>query len=410
MRMVRWALMVCVLAMLAATMVPAEPLLKPGERLVFLGDDITEQFVYTRYVMTYFTLRYPGAKISFRNAAWNGNTAADAQGRLTRDVLSLHPAVVSICLGMNDGHFAAFDQAACDAYLTAMTGIVDALKKENIRVVLLSPGCVDPERRVNGLEYNATLAKFTAALKGLADKEQVPFFDLNALMLSVQTRAKQADAHFTLAPDALRPNSAGHLVIAYALLKALGCTDQPSALTIDAPRKLVTHDDCTITDLSVGDEAVTFTRNDAALPAFIDSEAAKVLPFLPFNEELNQYRLQIIGLKDGDWKVTAGDFPVGTFSAGALGKGVNLGMAPGPWMIAGAQVAGLCNEQEFLYLARWRQIGMNAGIPPEAHAELEALLKKLDANLEAKEAARERFAAENHTWKWSVTFLPPAKK
>jgi lysophospholipase L1-like esterase len=405
----RMWLLVCV-AVVLGTAAVAEPLLKPGDRMVFLGDDITEQFTYTRYVMTFVAQRYPGAKISFRNAAWSGNTAADALARLQRDVLSLRPSVVSVCFGLNDGRFTAFTQANCDAYLQAMQGITAALKKENIRVVLLTPACVDPERRSGGQEYNATLIKFAAALKGWAEKEGVPCFDLNTLMLAVQARAKQDDVRFTLLPDGIHPNNAGQLVIAYALIKALGVIDQPSALTIDAPRKLVTHDACKVTDLAVSDTAVTFTRTDDALPAYVDPEAAKVLPYLPFIEELNQYRLQVHGLQEGTWQVTAGDIPVGVFTAQALGKGVNLANVMGPWTMTGMRVAAGCNDQEFLYYARWRQFGLNPIIPDEARPELDALLRKLDAALDAKDAARAKLVADNRAWKWTLTFVPTDAK
>ena len=54
-------LLVIVFAALAAVSVArAEGPLKSGDRVVFLGDSITEQRCYTRYVMNYFTLRYPG--------------------------------------------------------------------------------------------------------------------------------------------------------------------------------------------------------------------------------------------------------------------------------------------------------------------------------------------------------------
>ena len=77
-------------------------MLKPGDRMVSLGDSITEQRIYTRYVMDYFALRYPGQKIEFRNAGWVSDTAVGGLKRLQRDVLDLKPTVVSICYGVND--------------------------------------------------------------------------------------------------------------------------------------------------------------------------------------------------------------------------------------------------------------------------------------------------------------------
>jgi len=43
-----------------------------------------------------------GRTIERFNAAICGNTAADLVKRLERDVISLHPDLVSICIGVND--------------------------------------------------------------------------------------------------------------------------------------------------------------------------------------------------------------------------------------------------------------------------------------------------------------------
>jgi len=169
----------------------AEPLLKTGDRMVFLGDSITEMRDYPRYVMDYFTLRYPGAMISFRNAGWSGDTAPGGLLRLQRDVLSLKPSVVSICFGMNDGRYQAFGQAAYDAYMNGMTNLVAQLKVAHVKVVLLTPGCVDPDRRpdLKACNYNNTLARLAAGVKELAAKENLPVFDILRLSRATKPRA-----------------------------------------------------------------------------------------------------------------------------------------------------------------------------------------------------------------------------
>ena len=41
----------------ASGVAEGQPPLKAGDRAVFLGDSITQQRIFTRYVMNYFTLR-----------------------------------------------------------------------------------------------------------------------------------------------------------------------------------------------------------------------------------------------------------------------------------------------------------------------------------------------------------------
>src|SRR5215469_14646306 len=55
--------------------------LKDGDRVVFYGDSITEQRLYTTYVEHYCTTHYPDRRITFINTGWGGDkvTANDCQ-------------------------------------------------------------------------------------------------------------------------------------------------------------------------------------------------------------------------------------------------------------------------------------------------------------------------------------------
>ena len=46
-----------------------------GDRVVFLGDSITEQKLYTTYLEAYTLSRYPKWKLTFRNVGWGGDTS-----------------------------------------------------------------------------------------------------------------------------------------------------------------------------------------------------------------------------------------------------------------------------------------------------------------------------------------------
>src|SRR5438046_7998147 len=53
----------------------ADFLIRDGDRVVFLGDSITEQRLYTTYIEAYALSRHPQWKLSFRNVGWGGDTA-----------------------------------------------------------------------------------------------------------------------------------------------------------------------------------------------------------------------------------------------------------------------------------------------------------------------------------------------
>src|ERR1035437_2972779 len=62
-------------ALLAATVVAGEFFIKDGDRVVFLGDSITEQRLYTTYIQAYGLTRHPVWKLWFRNVGWGGDTS-----------------------------------------------------------------------------------------------------------------------------------------------------------------------------------------------------------------------------------------------------------------------------------------------------------------------------------------------
>jgi lysophospholipase L1-like esterase len=77
--------------------------LNDGDTVVFLGDSITHQCLYTQYVEDFFYTRYPHKRIRFHNAGIGGAKGWDALQRFDRDVAAYKPKYVTVLLGMNDG-------------------------------------------------------------------------------------------------------------------------------------------------------------------------------------------------------------------------------------------------------------------------------------------------------------------
>src|SRR5215813_177949 len=109
--------------------------LKNGDRVVFYGDSITDQRLYTSFVETYVVTRFPKLDVSFVHSGWGGDRVTGGGGgpidvRLWRDVLPYNPTVVTIMLGMNDGGYRAFDQKTFDTYSDGFKHIVTTLKRQ----------------------------------------------------------------------------------------------------------------------------------------------------------------------------------------------------------------------------------------------------------------------------------------
>src|SRR6516164_4268423 len=95
--------------------------IKEGDRIVFYGDSITDQRLYTTFVESYIVTRFPSLNVTFVHSGWGGDRVTGGGGgpidrRLARDVFAYKPTVVTVMLGMNDAGYQAFKQSIFDVY------------------------------------------------------------------------------------------------------------------------------------------------------------------------------------------------------------------------------------------------------------------------------------------------------
>ena len=107
--------------------------LKDGDTVVFYGDSITAQRLYTRFVEDFVVTRYPALHIRFVNAGVGGDTvnggyAGGMNERVQRDVEPFQPAMITVMLGMNDGGW-GYGNSETDAnFQKGYRALLDALR------------------------------------------------------------------------------------------------------------------------------------------------------------------------------------------------------------------------------------------------------------------------------------------
>src|SRR5260370_38055337 len=79
--------------------------LKKGQRVAVVGDSITEQKLYSRFIETYLTACLPELELHVIQLGWGGETAPGFASRMNNDLLPWRPDVVTTCYGMNDGGY-----------------------------------------------------------------------------------------------------------------------------------------------------------------------------------------------------------------------------------------------------------------------------------------------------------------
>jgi lysophospholipase L1-like esterase len=329
-----------------------------GERVVFLGDSITEQRLYTTVIEAYTLARFPQRKLTFRNIGWGGDTAHGALNRAGRDMLPLKPTFVTIDFGMNDHGYRAYDAGIYNNYTNKQTGLVALLKTNNARVVLVTPQPIedkrtDPDKDVR----NEALRKMSDGLREIAGTEKVLFADQFDPYMTVMLKARQADpAALIGGGDAVHPGPVGHTIMAWAILKSLGAPAAVSSAELTAAGKLVVATGCSIADLKVDAGALSFTRKDAALPLPVNPQAESVTKLIPLLADLSLYELKVTGLTAPKYQLLIDDKPAALFTSQELAQGCNLTLCAGPITEQARQLWNLVVEKNNIFFRRWREV------------------------------------------------------
>ena len=325
-----------ILAILALSLVAGRPataplVLKKGQRVAVVGDSITEQKLYSRYIELYLAACLRELDLQVIQLGWGGETAPGFAGRMNNDLLGWKPDVVTTCYGMNDGGYRPFEEGIGKRYESAMADIVGRIKKAGGLVVVGGPGAVDSTFFKTGSAkpavYNESLGHLSAIAKKLAEAEGFPHADVHGAMISAMEKAKPAlgDGYDVCGKDGFHPGPNGHLLMAYAFLKAMGIDGQIGTVTVDLKGAAAASEGHKV----LASEGGKVDLESARWPfCFSGDEKSSggtrsILPFTPFNQDLNRLTLVVKNLDAEKAKVTWGAASK-IFTKAELEKGINL--------------------------------------------------------------------------------------
>jgi lysophospholipase L1-like esterase len=381
--------------------------LPPNARVAIIGDSITEQKLYSKFIETYLLACLGRTDIKCFQFGWGGETASGFKLREDNDLSVFHPSVATFCYGMNDGHYVPYTDAIGKDYEANMRLVLQTAEKLGVKnIVTGTPGAVDThyflKSGATADQYNDNLAHLGAIDRKLAADMHTAFANVHEEMTQAMGRAKAilGKEYDVCGRDGVHPQADGHLLMAAAFLKGLGCDGNIGEITVDlsgASSGSKGHQ----TSGSNGSAQVTSTvwpfcfDGDAKSP----SGTRSILPFCKFNEELNRFTLRVKNLKASKAKVTWGA-ETKEFAKEDLEKGINL-MASFETTPFDQAFFTLMNavrlKQEYEtpmiknMVSGFRSFTNDARSDPEFAAALETLKKKLISKQEKLDAAERQF-------------------
>lgn len=385
-------------------------LLHDGDTVVFYGDSITEQRLYTVYIATAVRTQHPTWNIRFYNAGVGGDRvtgggAGPIDTRLTRDVIERHPTVVAIMLGMND----RATPATRAAYETGYEHILTRLQKElhGARFSVIAPSPFDQITR--GGDGNNLLVPFIAIDRSLAKKFNANFVDLNTPLTAALNHANMENpiaAQLAL-PDRVHPTGGFHWLMAETILRGWGMSLVAAQVTLDAKTaKVVDQQASAVHDLKIADGTLQWAETDNPDTTIFDSTDGNEALFRLLTDapHLGQRVLRVENLAAGNYTLSIDAKPLAAhITSDQLAAGIDLSMMDTPMHAQGRTVFYACSDSDGLQISRIRAISRTSELP--ANTPLADGTKFLDQSIDVAE--RRIIAAakpKDHTF--ALTRLP----
>jgi lysophospholipase L1-like esterase len=316
---------------------PGPLLLTNGDRLAIIGDSITEQRIYSRIIETYLTACVPQLEIQTRQYGWSGERTEGFLKRMDQDCLRFNPTIATLAYGMNDTRYRPFDTLNGQWYHDHYSEVVAKLKKAGAKVVVGSPGCAGKianwvKTRSGTLdEHNLHLCALRDIALQVAKEQDVAFADIFWPMYQQQILAARkygtAEKPYEIAGrDGIHPGGAGHLLMAYSFLRAMGLNGEIATIKFNSQADTATAteghniDACAQGVINLTSQRYPFCADG---PIDSDSSIRSGMSLVPFDQNLNRFMLFVTRLDSPKAKITWGKNSV-VVSAEQLAKGVNL--------------------------------------------------------------------------------------
>ena len=204
----------------------AGPPLKKGERIVFLGDSITQAGAaaggYVTLVKEALAKKYADLEIEVIGAGISGNRVPDLEARLDRDVLDKKPTLVVIYIGINDvWHSQNGRGTSKPDFEQGLRRIVKRIQEAGARVIVCTPSVIG-EKHDGSNPLDGMLEEYSQISRTVAAETHSRLLDLRQQFVAhLKANNKDNADKNVLTPDGVHLNAAGNRFVAERMLDAL---------------------------------------------------------------------------------------------------------------------------------------------------------------------------------------------
>jgi lysophospholipase L1-like esterase len=218
-------IMICFAAAILITAVSLAQ--QKPRRVIFFGDSITELGVqpggYIGMMREGLEKKGAGKQFELLGSGIGGNKVYDLYLRLEDDVLSKHPDVVVLYVGVNDVWHKALAGTGTDPdkFEKFYAALIKKMQEQNIELILCTPAVIG-ERTDNSNQQDGDLNFYSNIIRDLAGKHHCSLCNLRKAFLDYNLKNNPENkASGILTTDRVHLNDMGNRLVADLMLEKL---------------------------------------------------------------------------------------------------------------------------------------------------------------------------------------------
>jgi lysophospholipase L1-like esterase len=364
-------------SLLAYCVLPAPARAQPfalhdRDTVVFYGDSITAQRLYTRFVEDFVLTRYPALDVRFVNAGVPGDSVSGGYAgkmaeRVQRDVAPFHPSMITVMLGMNDGGWGYYPEQSEAAFRSGYRTLIAALRQAApaASLTLIRPTPYD--EITHGTEfpgYSKMIDRLADDVSEIAAQliasggTKVQLVDFHGPLVEALERARTSFPQLAplIVPDRIHPSETGHWIMAATLMAAWHVDPVVSSVELDAAgAQVIAQQRTGITALAKTASGLKWSELDDALPLPFDFNNAMMPVLLGISNiaDLDREMLRVSSLEPGRYQIFIDSKPIGIFTQDELRSGINLALMKTPMVDQARDVDSTEEQRAALDRARF---------------------------------------------------------